>query len=312
MSAAKAAKTPRLRSPNRLRSSRIGGRLVDRIREAGGLFKDAGSGWHRHKASKTAAIVAYFGVFSLAPMLVIMVVVAGYWFGKDAAEGLIVDRLSEMLGAEAATFLESVIARAYVSGASVPATLVAVTVLLFGASRVVGAIRGALNDAWGVESRAGGGVKGYILTKGFDLVMVLGVGFMFLATMLANVATTAVISRFADLVPLPSLVLRVGSVVFSLVVVAFFVAIIFRVLPNKRTPWLDVLVGAALTAVLFAIGNYAIGIYLGRAGFGSVFGAAGALAVIMFWMYYTAQIILFGAELTRAHHERRASGRPSL
>jgi membrane protein len=138
------------------------------------------------------------------------------------------------------------------------------------------------------------------------------VGFMFLATMLANVATTAVIGRFADLVPLPSLVLRVGSVVFSLLVVVFFIAIIFRVLPNKRTPWPDVLLGAALTAVLFAIGNYAIGIYLGRAGFGSVFGAAGALAVIIFWMYYTAQIILFGAELTRAHHERKVSGRPSL
>jgi len=271
------------------------------------VLKDAGSGWQRRKASRTAAAIAYFGIFSMAPMLVLMVSVASFWFGRQAAEGLIVDRLRQTLGLEVAEFIQTVLARAYVSSATVTATVLAVVVLLFGASRVIGAMRGALNDVWGVEGRAGGGIKGFIVSKVFDLAMVLAAGIMFLATMVANATVTAIVDRFTDILPLPNWTLRALSVAFSLLVVAFFVAIIFRVVPNLRVPWRDTLLGAGVTAVLFTVGNYAIGVYLGRAGIGSVFGTAGVLAVVMFWMYYSAQIILFGAEVARACHDRRKS-----
>jgi len=277
-------------------------------RTTGGLLKDAIIGWQDHNCGRMAAAVAYYGIFSLAPILVIMVSVAGFWFGQDAAEGLIVERLTETLGEEGAAFIQSLLARAYVSGAGVAATVIAAVVLLFGASRVVGGVRGALNDIWEVPGRAGGGLKGYVVSKLFDLAMVLVVGFMFLATMIANATVTAVAGRFSDSLPVPDWVLRAGSVAFSLAVVVFFVTFVLRVLPNIRVPWRRILPGAMVTAVLFSIGNYVIGLYLGRAGIGSVFGAAGSLAVIMIWIYYTAHIILFGAELTRSYHR---SGRMS-
>jgi len=273
------------------------------------VLKEAGAGWQRHKAARMAAAIAYHGIFSLAPIIVIMVGVAGLWFGQEAAEGLIVERLRDMLGDDGAGFVQSLLARVYTGGGGVAATVIAGAVLLYGASRVIGGVRGALNDIWEVQPRAGGGIKGFVLTKLFDLGMVLVVGFMFLATMVANAAASAWVRHFSNVLPLPDAALRAAGVVFSLVVVIFFVTIIFRLLPNIRPPWRDVLVGSMVTAVLFSLGNYVIGIYLGRAGLGSVFGAAGSLAVIMIWIYYSMQIILFGAEITRARQAYRSERR---
>jgi membrane protein len=254
-----------------------------------------------------AASIAYYAVFSLAPLLVIVVGVASRLFGRAAAEGLVVDRLNEALGSEGAAFVQSMLAQAYSSKGTVMATALAVLVLLFAASRVIGAMRGALNDVWGVKGRAGGGVKGYIVTKIFDLGMVLVIGIAFMATMMANAVASAVAGRFIKTLPVPDWALTIAGIAFSLVVVAFFITIVFRVLPNTRVPWRDTLLGATVTAVLFGIGNYVIGLYLGRISVSSIFGAAGALAVLMMWTYYIAQIVLFGAEITRAHHDRRHS-----
>ncbi len=295
------------------RSKGILAHLTHRARSAGTvlqpplqILKDAASGWQKHKAGRVAAAIAYHGIFSLAPLIVIMVSVAGLLFGQEAAEGLVVGRIEGIVGEEVAGFIESLLAEAYVAGGSVVATIIAVALLLFGASRVIGGLRGALNDIWGVEARAGGGIKGFVLTKLFDLGMVLVMGFMFLATMLASAAASVSIHSFADALPIPGLAVRVGSVLFSLLVVVFFIAMVFRVLPNIRVPWRDILVGSAVTAVLFSIGNYVIGIYLGRASVDSVFAGAGSLVVLMIWIYYSTQIILFGAEITRAHCQARA------
>ncbi|MCX8032631.1 MAG: YihY/virulence factor BrkB family protein [Thermoleophilia bacterium] len=275
----------------------------------GGLLGEAGNGWLAHKASKNAAAIAFYGIFSLAPLLVILVTIAGYWFGRDAVEGLIVERASDLLGAKYAGFIESVVAQAYTGRGSIPAIILSVLLLMFGASRVVGATRDALDEIWDVPPRAKGRVRGYVITKLVDLLLVLVVGFMFLATMLANAIVSALVSRFTEYVPVPGSLLRLGTVVFSLLVVMFFVAVIFRVFPNAHTPWRHILVGAGTTAVLFAIANYAVGLYLGQAGINSVFGAAGSLAAVMLWMYYSAQTVLFGAELTKTHQMRSTRAR---
>lgn len=277
------------------------------LRSTGGLLGDAGSGWQRRSAGRQAAAIAYYAVFSLAPLLVILVSVAGYLFGQDAAEGLVVDRLDKTLGPEGAAFVQSMLAQAYSSKGTVVATILAVLILLFAASRVIGAMRGALNDIWGVPGRAGGGVKGYVFTKIFDLGMVIVIGIMFMATMVANAVASAVVSRFTEALPIPDWALTAAGIAFSLVVVTFFLTIVFRVLPNMRVSWGDALLGAAVAAVFFGIGNYLIGLYLGRVSIASIFGAAGALAILMIWTYYIAQIVLFGAEITRAHHDRRKS-----
>jgi membrane protein len=258
-------------------------------------------GWLAHNVSRMAASIAYFGAFSLAPMLVIIVSLASLVFGKSASEGLIVDRLSETFGEGTARFIQSLLAGIYASGGLTVATVLAILVLLWASTRIIGAVRGALNDIWGVPGHGGSGFLGFVFGKLIDLGFVIGTGIMFLAAMLANTAVSALTRYFSDFLPMPGWVLQVIGIVFSLVVTTIFLTIIFRLLPNIKVRFVYILMGASVTAVLFSIGNYVIGRYLGRTTPGSAFGAAGSLAVIMIWMYYSAQIVLFGAEVTRAY-----------
>ena len=279
-------------------------RLARPLAKLGGPLKDAGAGWLEHNVSRMAAAIAYYGIFSLAPMLVIMVMLAGIWFGQDATEGLIVGRLSDTLGPDSARFIQSMLAGAHRSRGETLATVLAALLLVWSATRMIGATRSALNDIWGVKGRGGSGILGFVLGKLLDLGMVFGFGFMFLASMFASTAVSALTHYSSDVLPMPDWALQWIGVAFSLVVVTFFLAIIFRVLPNVKIHWAYILAGASATAVLFALGNYLIGRYLGQTSPGSVFGAAGSLAVIMIWMYYSAQIVLFGAEITRAYARR--------
>ena len=270
----------------------------------GRLMKDAGEGWLNHNVSRMASSIAYFGIFSLAPMLVIMVTIASLVFGKSASEGLIVDRLTEILGLPAAQFIQSMLAGIYQSQGLTVATVLAVALLIWTSTRMIGATRGALNDIWEVSGRGGGGFLGFLFGKLIDIGMVIGIGFLFLASMLANAAVSAVTGYFSDVLPLPGWSLQIIGIVFSLLVSTTFLVIIFRALPNIKIRLLHILLGASVTAVLFTLGNYVIGRYLGRTSPGSASGLAGSLAVIMIWMYYSAQIVLFGAEVTRAYARR--------
>ena len=197
--------------------------------------------------------------------------------------------------------MQNLIASAYHSRASLLATILAVVVLVFSASRLIGDIRGSLNAIWEVTGRAGGGFKGYLVGKLVDLAMIIGLAILILGTLLASTAASAVTRYFAQAVPFPALFLELSSIFFSLVVVTGFLSALFRGLPNVDLLWRDVLLGAALSAVFFEIGNYVIGLYLGRSSVASVFGAAGSFAVLMIWMYYSAIIVLFGVEVTRAY-----------
>jgi membrane protein len=284
------------------------GRLLKRILRPlapfGGLLKDALGGMLTHNASRMAAAIAYFGAFSLAPMLVIVISLASLFFGKSASEGLIVDQLSEIFGESIARFIQSMLAGIYASGGLTLATVLAVLVLIWAATRIIGSVRGALNDIWGVPGHGGTGFLGFVFGKLIDTGIVIGIGFMFVASMLANTAVSAITGYFSDIVPIPGWLLQIIGVVFSLLVTTMFLTIIFRALPNIRIRFLYILMGASVTAVLFSIGNYVIGRYLGRTSPGSAFGAAGSLAVLMIWMYYSAYIVLFGAEVTRAYAQR--------
>lgn len=267
-------------------------------------LKEAFYALWEHNVSRMAAAIAYFGAFSLAPILVIMISLASLVFGKQASEGLIVDRLSEMFGIATARFIQSVLAGIYESSGLTVATVLAILLLLWASTRIVGSLRGALNDIWGVQGHGGVGFRGFAIGKLIDLGMVVLFGFMFLASMLANTAISAMTRYFSDVLPLPGWALDLLGIGFSLVVTTIFLTIIFRLLPNIRVRFLHILAGAWVTAVLFAIGNFLIGRYLGRTTPGSAFGAAGSLAVILVWMYYSAHIILFGAEITRVYIDR--------
>jgi membrane protein len=284
------------------------GRLIKRIFRPltpfGRLLKDALVGFMTHNVSRMAASIAYFGAFSLAPILVIMVTLASLVFGKSASEGLIVDRLSATFGESTARFIQSMLTAIYRSAGLTVATVLAILLLMWGSTRIIGAVRGALNDIWGVPGHGGTGFLGFVFGKLIDLGFVIVIGVMFLASTLANTAVSALTGYFSDILPMPGWVLQLIGIVFSLVVTTIFLTIIFRFLPNIKVRFVYIIRGAAVTAVLFSIGNYVIGRYLGRTSPASAFGAAGSLAVIMIWMYYSAYIILFGAEVTRAYAQR--------
>jgi membrane protein len=282
------------------------GRLIKRLFRPlapfGRLLKAAVMGFMTHNVSRMAASIAYFGAFSLAPILVIAVTLASLVFGKAASEGLVLDRLSETFGESHARFIQSMLAGIYNnSGGLTVATVLAILLLMWASTRIIGATRGALNDIWGVPGHGGTGFLGFVFGKLIDLGFVLVIGVMFLAAMLANTAVSALTGYFSDILPMPGWVLQLIGIVFSLLVTTIFLTIIFRYLPNIKVRFVYILMGASVTAVLFSIGNYVIGRYLGRTSPGSTFGAAGSLAVILIWMYYAANIVLFGAEVTRAY-----------
>ncbi len=285
-------------------------RLLRPLAPFGGLLKDAFEGMLAHNVSRMAGAIAYFGAFSLAPMLVIVVSLASVFFGKSASEGLVVDRLIEIFGKDVALFIQDMLAGIYASGGLTVATVLAILLLIWASTRIIGAVRGALNDIWGVPGHGGSGFLGFVFGKLIDVGMVIGIGFMFVASMLANTAVSAITGYFSDRLPMPSWLLQLSGIAFSLVVITMFLTIIFRALPNIKIRFLYILMGASVTAVLFTIGNYVIGRYLGRTTPGSAFAAAGSLAVIMIWMYYSAYIVIFGAEVTRAYAQRGRLRKP--
>ena len=253
---------------------------------------------------RMASSIAYYGAFSLAPMLVIAISIASMIFGKDASEGLVVDQLSVALGEDTARFIQSMLATFYTSGALTLATVLAGLLLLWAATRIVGSLRGALNDIWGVTGRGKGRVQNYVFGKLIDVGIVLAAAGIFLASMAASTALSNLSDRLSRTLTVPGWLFQLLVILLALAMAALFLSLIFRVLPNIRVRFTYILGGASLTAVFFVLGNYLIGRYLGRTAPGSGFGAAGSLIVIMLWLNYTAYIILFGAALTRVYAER--------
>lgn len=264
------------------------------------LFVEAFTGWREHKASKMAAALAYYTVFSLAPILVISIAVAGLVFGQEAAEGRIVGQISGLIGQTSAEALEAMIAAARKPSSGILATVLGLATLLFGATGVFGELQDSLNTVWGVKPKPGRGLLRMLKTRFVSFTMVLGVGFLLLVALVVSAAIAAVGTWVGGLLPLPEVVMQLINLVVSVAIVSLLFAMIFRVLPDVDIRWRDVWAGALFTAVLFAIGKFAIGLYLGKSSLGSSYGAAGALVVILVWVYYSAQILFFGAELTRA------------
>jgi membrane protein len=280
-------------------------RFIHFLDPLGSLLREAVESAWAHNVGRMAASIAYFGAFSLAPMIVIMTTLASLVFGEQATQGLISERLTSTFGKQNADFIQSMLAAIHSSTGLTLATVLAIIILVWASTRIIGSVRGALNDVWGVKGHGGGGLVGFLIGKLIDVASVVVIGFMFLASMLVNAAVTASTTYFDHLLPVPDWFLQVVGLLFSLGVTSGFLAVIFRFLPNIRVRTRYILVGAAITGALFTAGNYVIGLYLGRTSPGSAFGAAGSLAVIMIWIYYVAYIIIFGAEITRAFAHRR-------
>ncbi len=268
------------------------------------LLKEAASDWSHDRAPRLGAALAYYTVFSLVPFLVVVIAVIGLVFGQEAAQSAILSQIADFVGDQTAAAIKDMIQRADHPSTGLFAAGLAVVTLLFGASGVFGQLQDALNSVWGVEPKEGRGLWGFIKDRFLSFVAVLGTGFLLLVSLILSSALAAFGKWFGELLPLPESVLQLMNFSLSFVVITGLFALIFKVLPDAKVAWQDVWIGAALTSALFTIGKFALGLYLGKSNVASAYGAAGSLVLVLLWVYYSAQIMLYGAEFTQVYANR--------
>lgn len=271
-----------------------------------GLLKETFTEWQEDKASRLAAALAYYTVFSLAPLVIIAIAIAALVFGQEAAQGGIEEQLRGLLGEQGAEAVQEMIKHSRKAEQGTIATLISVGLLLFGASGVFGQLQDSLNTIWEVAPKPGRGIKGFIKDRFLSFAMVLGIGFLLLVSLILSAGLTAVGDYLGHLIPgLPFLQALNFLISFGVVTVLF--ALMFRVLPDAKIAWGDVWIGAAITSLLFTIGKYLLGVYLGNGSVGSTYGAAGSFVVLLLWVNYSAQILFFGAEFTQVYANKYGS-----
>ncbi|MBW4664538.1 MAG: YihY/virulence factor BrkB family protein [Chroococcus sp. CMT-3BRIN-NPC107] len=272
------------------------------------LLKETFDEWNKDKASRLAAALAYYTVFSLSPLLIIAIAIAGAIFGEEAARGEIVGQIQGLVGKDGAEFIQTAIESAAkpTEGGGF-ASAVSVVVLLFGASGVFSQLQDALNTIWEVQPDPKAGAGGFIRARFLAFSMVLGIGFLLLVSLLLSATLSGVIGYLGHLFPIISSLLQVANFVLGFIVTTVLFGLIYKFLPDVKIKWNDVLIGAAITSLLFSIGRYVLGLYLGNSSFGSTYGAAGSLVIILAWVYYAAQILFFGAEFTQVYARRYGS-----
>ncbi|HEY7041532.1 MAG TPA: YihY/virulence factor BrkB family protein [Methylomirabilota bacterium] len=277
------------------------------MRAVGRIVRRAVRKWNEDDCLTAGAALAYYAVFSLAPILVIAIAVAGALFGQDAAQGEIVEQIRDLVGEEGATAIQSLIQSASRQGTGSVASLIGLLVLLFGSTSAFSQLQAALNRVWDVPGRSESGVVDIVRARFWSFAAVLGVGFLLSVSLVLSAAAAALGRYGSGWMPGISGVLVLAQIAGSLIVHTLLFAMIFKVLPDTAIRWRDVWVGAAVTAAFFYVGKLAIGVYLGRSEIGAAYGAAAWIILILAWVYYSAQIVLFGAEFTRAYATRLAT-----
>jgi membrane protein len=281
------------------------------IRDFFALARSAAQGWREDYASSMGAALSYYAVFSVTPLLLILISIAGLVYGADAARGELFEQLRGLMGDAAAGALQGLLANARQPGQGIVAVTIGVATLLAGASSVFGELQSALDRIWRVPQPAQGGVKMLLHSRLKSFGLIVGAGVLLLLSLLASAALEIVATWWGAWFGGWASLARVLNAVLSFVLVAVLFAMIYKLLPRVRIAWSDVRAGAAVTALLFTIGKHLIALYLGRTGVTSAFGAAGSLVAVLLWVYYSAQIFLYGAEFTWVYAHRFGSRRRS-
>jgi membrane protein len=272
------------------------------------LFKDAFRGWVSDSAPKLSAALAYYTVFSMAPLLIICIALASFAFDKEAAQGQIVAQISGLVGKQGAEAIQEIILRSNEQKAGLVATILGIATLLFGATGVFVELQDSLNHIWRVvPQQKSGGLKAFFKNRLLSFALILGVGFLLIVSLVVSAVLTAVTERFGDALPGADFIWPALNFLVSFGVITVLFAMMYRILPALKIAWNDVWVGAAITALLFTIGKSLIGLYLGSTGVSSSYGAAGSFVLVLVWIYYTSQVFFLGAEFTRAYATRFGS-----
>jgi membrane protein len=277
------------------------------VRGMWSLLSATFSDWYEDRAQRMGAALAYYTIFVLAPGLVIVIAVAGLLLG-GGAESQIIGQIRELIGEQGASAIEATIRSARTQTLGAAGTALALVPLVFGLWGVFGELQDGLNTIWGVTTKPGRRVVDIVRERFGSFAMVVGIGFLLLVSLALSAWLVAVGTYFANVLPAPAAALEALNVVISFAVITGLFALIFKLLPDVSIAWRDVWLGAAVTSLLFTLGKFLIGLYLGKSTVASAYGAAGSLVVVVVWVYYSAQILLFGAEFTKVWTRRRGSG----
>ena len=268
------------------------------------LFKDAGAAWNAHNAQRLGASLAYYTIFSLAPLLLIFVAIAGIVFGENAVRGEIYWQIRALAGYQGAAFVQDLLKGVNTHAASgILASLLGFVMLMLGASGIFVELRDDLNYIWDIPSSDESFLGGILRYRMFSFGLVLGSGLLITASLAFSVAIQAAEKYTLGYIMIPVWILEAANFGATFLATTFLFGLVYAVIPERRVPWTDVAVGSIVTAIFFAIGKSLVALYLGRAGVGSLYGAAGSLVVLLVWIYYSAQIFLFGAEFTHVYSQ---------
>jgi membrane protein len=265
------------------------------------IFREAGAQWSSHNAPRLGAALAYYTVLSLAPTLLVVVAICGSVFGEDVVRGHLYRDFRGMIGDQGASVVQTLLRAAHRPGNGLAASLIGFVVLFTGASAVFIELRETLNYIWGVPAVGNSGLWNLLRCRFFSFAMVLGAGLVLMIGLAASALIQAAGAYIAPWIAVPEPVLELIDLLVLFLASAFLFALIYKLIPEIRVGWRDVAIGSAITAGLFAVGKFLIGFYLRTAAVGSAYGAAGSLVVVLVWVYYSSQVFLYGAEVTRAY-----------
>jgi len=281
------------------------------FREIGSVAYQAIVGWVEHNDSNMGAALAFYTMFAIAPILVIAMAVAGYVFGPQVAENQVLEQLSALIGDTGAKAIRDLLLSAHYSDKKGFAAAVGIITLVVGATSVFGELQYTLDRIWNTPPEKEVVWWQFVRKRVLSIGLVLGVGFLLLVSLVASAALTAAENFFDTFMTQWAVILPIIDLILSFAMTTLLFAMIYKYIPRERLAWSDVWIGAAVTALLFTIGKFLIGIYLGKSSFNSAYGATGSLVVLLLWIYYSAQIFLLGAEFTRVVTYEYGSRRPS-
>ena len=277
---------------------------MSKVREIAYLLKVSSRNWLNHDADRIGAALSYYTLLSLAPLVLLSIAVGGMFFGSATTVHHLTQQVRDVAGNEAARLVESLAKEAAKPAPGSLASVVSMIMILVGASGVFAELRAALNKMWDIQTQAGAGWRGLIKQRLLSVGIVLAIGFLLVVSLIASAGLAALGKYFTSVLPVPAVVLEIVNMLISFVGIAFLFAMVLRYVPDVRVEWRHLWVGATISAVFFTIGKSLIGLYLGRAAVGSLYGAGGSVVVVTVWTYYSAQIFLFGAEFTWVYSRR--------
>ncbi len=275
------------------------------LQQAWSLTREAVQAWVNDFAPSMGAALAYYTIFSLAPMLIIVIAIAGFFFGQTTAQGEIILQLRDMVGDTGAAAVEGLLKSVSKPGQGIIAATLGILTLMIGATAVFGELQSALDRIWKVPAETKGGIWKMLRKRLLSFGMIMGLGFMLLVSLILSAALAALGKWWGDVLGTWNIVLQILNLAVSFGVITSLFALIYKFMPRAIIPWRDVWVGAVVTALLFTMGKFLIGLYLGKTDMASGFGAAGSLVILLAWIYYSAQIFLLGAEFTWVFSQRR-------